>query len=47
MVKGDRVRKYGGQTHCAIKRPKHSRSFGAASGFRTHDIRCHRAAFCH
>ena len=21
--------------------------FGAASGFRTHDIRCHRAAFCH
>ena len=20
---------------------------GAASGFRTHDIRCHRAAFCH
>jgi hypothetical protein len=24
-----------------------ARCFGAASGFRTHDIRCHRAAFCH
>ena len=27
--------------------PKSIEVFGAASGVRTHDIRCHRAAFCH
>ena len=27
--------------------PETLKKFGAASGFRTHDIRCHRAAFCH
>ena len=28
-------------------RPCAEEKFGAASGVRTHDIRCHRAAFCH